>query len=203
MINILSYSGGADSTAALIWCKLNNIPIEDIINMEEWFPYPGDIMQKYFKYIEKKFNINIIRLPCNRLEWIRKNGGHHPRLPHPYCCRVKSEIFANYCKEKYGPEGIIIIMGIRRIESAKRNKYIEKGDWYWNNRFSVNYQYWYPIFRFIDAKHYCNINKVKINPLYDNYGRLGCLKCYKAGELRWKPRDEQQKYLIEFMEGSE
>lgn len=204
MINILSYSGGSDSTAALIYCTEHKIPIEEVIYIEDWFPYPGDVMQKYFEYIEKKFKIEITKLPCDRLEWLRKNKGIHPFLPHPYCCRIKAQIFAEYCKKKYGRDGVIIIMGIRRIESAKRNKYVEKGDWFWNKRFSVRYKYWYPIFRFIDTKHYCNINRVEINPLYDDYGlkRLGCFKCYKVGDLRWKPKDEQQRYLSEFMEGS-
>lgn len=200
-MNIISYSGGADSTAVLVYCRENDVPYREVIYMEDWFPYPGDEMKDYFKYIEKEFKIEITKLPCNRLEYIRKNGGHHPRLPHPYCCRIKSEIFAKYCKIKYGRHNINIIMGIRRIESAKRNKYLEKGEWIWNKRFSVHYNYWYPIFKFIDAKHYCNINGVKINPLYDNYGlsRLGCFKCYKVGDFRWKPKDEQQKYLDEFI----
>ena len=201
MINIISYSGGADSTAVLVYCRENNVTYEEVIYVEDWFPYPGNIMQKYFEYIQDKFNIKITKLPCDRLEWLRKNKGIHPRLPYPYCCRIKSEIFANYLKKNYGRNGINILLGIRRIESAKRNKFLEKGDWYWNKRFGTHYKYWYPIFKFIDAKHYCNIHRVKINPLYDEYGlrRLGCFKCYKTGDFRWKPKDEQQKYLTQYL----
>jgi 3'-phosphoadenosine 5'-phosphosulfate sulfotransferase (PAPS reductase)/FAD synthetase len=199
--NIISYSGGADSTAVLVYCRENNVPYEEVIYMEDWFPYPEkDLWNKYFEYIEKEFGIIITRIKNDRKYWIKKEGGH-PRLPYPYCCRIKGQLFAEYCKEKYGREGITIIMGIRRIESYKRKNYSEKGDWFWNKRFGTHYKTWYPIFKFIDAKHYCNIHRVKINPLYDLYGvrRLGCYKCYKVGDFRWKPEDVQQKELMEWI----
>ena len=200
-LNIISYSGGADSTAVLVYCRENNISYAEVVYSEDWFPYPGSYMIDYFKYIEKKFDIKITWLKNDRKYWIEKNGGHYPRLPHPYCCRIKSTIIGNYLKEKYGKDGLNIIMGIRRRESYKRNKYLERGDWYWNKRLGVKYQYWYPIFQFIDAKHYCNIHGVKINPLYDIHGvrRLGCHKCYKVGDFRWKPVDEQQKTLEKYL----
>ena len=200
-MNVISYSGGADSTAVLVYCRENNVPYEEVIYVEDWFPYPGDYMQKYFEYIQDKFNIEITTLKCDRKYWIYIEGCH-PKLPRPYCCRVKSEIFKNYIKEKHGRSGITIIMGIRRAESYKRKKYQEKGKWFWNKRFHVDYDVWYPIFKFIDSKHYCNIHGVKINPLYDIHGikRLGCIKCYKTGDFRWKPVDEQQKELMEWIE---
>jgi 3'-phosphoadenosine 5'-phosphosulfate sulfotransferase (PAPS reductase)/FAD synthetase len=202
-VNIISFSGGADSTAVLVYCKINNIPFEEIIYMEDWYPYPDKEFFEYFDYIEKIWSneFKITRLKCDKLYWIKKNGGHHPRLPYPYCCRVKSQIFAEYCKEKYGKSGITIIMGLRKYESNKRSKYINKGKWYWNKRFGVDYDYWYPIFKFRDSKMYLNYHGCKINPLYDIYGikRLGCKVCYKTGELRWKGQDEQQKYLMEWL----
>lgn len=196
-MNIISYSGGADSTAVLVYCRENSVPYEEVIYMEDWFPYPGDYMKKYFDYIQQEFDIKITILECDRGFWIKRAGDNYPRLPHPYCCRVKSEIFKNYVKKKYGKSGITIIMGIRRAESYKRKNYQEKGKWFWNKRLYVDYDTWYPIFKFIDAKHYCNIHGVKINPLYDIHGvrRLGCFKCYKVGDFRWKPIDEQQTYL--------
>ncbi|BDI54890.1 MAG: phosphoadenosine phosphosulfate reductase [Lokiarchaeia virus VerdaV1] len=201
-MNVLSYSGGADSTAALLYCTLNDIPYREIIYVEDWFPYPGNEMNQYFEYIENEFNFRITTLPCDRALWLNKNKGIHPRLPYPYCCRIKSQIFAYYLKKKYGRQGITIIMGIRKKESGKRKKYLEKGKWFWNKRFSVNYDYYYPVFKFIDSKHYCNIHGIKINPLYDTYGlrRLGCFKCYKTGDFRWKPKDEQQTYLTKYLE---
>jgi 3'-phosphoadenosine 5'-phosphosulfate sulfotransferase (PAPS reductase)/FAD synthetase len=200
-MNIISYSGGADSTAVLVYCRENNVPYEEVVYMEDWFPYPGDEMQKYFEYIQDEFSIKITKLECNRKYWVESNNNNYPRLPYPYCCRVKSQLFAGYCKEQYGRDGITIIMGIRRAESYKRKNYQEKGDWFWNKRFGTHYKTWYPIFKFIDAKHYCNIHGVKINPLYDIYGvrRLGCYKCYKVGDFRWKPVDEQQKLLEEWI----
>lgn len=196
-VNIVSYSGGADSTAVLVYCRENNVPYEDVVYSEDWFPYPGNYMKNYFKYIEKEFDVKITWLRNDKLSWIKKNAGHHPRLPHPYCCRIKSEIIANYLKKEYGKSDITMILGIRRAESWKRKNYEDRGDWFWNKRFGVKYQYWFPIFKFIDAKHYCNVHGVKINPLYDIHGvrRLGCHKCYKVGDFRWKPIDEQQKYL--------
>lgn len=203
-MNIISYSGGADSTAVLVYCRENNVPYEEVIYIEDWYPYPGKEMEKYFDYIQDKFNIKITKLSCDRKYWINREGGKdkkHPRLPYPYCCRVKSEIFANYCKKKYGKEGLTFLLGIRRSESGKRKKYKEKNDWFWNKRFRANYKVWLPIFKFIDSKHYCNIHGVEINPLYDIHGlrRLGCYKCYKIGDFRWSPKDEQQTYLEAFL----
>ncbi len=184
-----------------MYCRENNIEYEEVVGVQEWFPYPGEYMKKYLQYIKKEFDIKITWLDCDVKYWLEKNKGHHPRLPYPYCCRVKSEIICNYLKEEYGKEGITMILGIRRAESWKRRNYEDRGDWYWNKRFKVNYQYWYPIFQFIDAKHYCNIHGVKINPLYDIHGvrRLGCYKCYKVGDFRWKPKDEQQLILNQFL----
>lgn len=201
MSNIISFSGGADSTAVLVYCRENNVSYEEVIYIEDWFPYPGNYMKKYFTYIQNEFNIEITFLKCNRLEILRKNNNNHPRLPHPYCCRVKSELFKDYIKEKYGDSGLTLILGIRRAESWKRKNYEDRGKWYWNKRFHVDYDYWYPIFKFIDSKHYCNIHGVKINPLYDIHGlrRLGCFKCYKVGDFRWKPEDEQQLLLEAFL----
>ena len=202
MINIISYSGGADSTAVLVYCRENDVPYREVIYVEDWFPYPEkDLWDNYFKYIEEKFKIKITRLKCDRKYWIKRAGNNYPKLPYPYCCRVKGEIFGNYCKTRWGKRGITIILGIRRAESGKRKKYLERGKWYLNHRVSVNYDYWYPIFKFIDAKHYCNIHGIKINPLYNIYGvrRLGCFKCYKTGDFRWKPIDEQQKYLEQWL----
>lgn len=194
-MNIISYSGGADSTAVLVYCRENSVPYEEVVYSEDWFPYPDPEFLEYFDYIEKEFDIKITRLPCDRRKWMDSEGaGHGPWMPHPYCCRVKSMIIANYLKEKYGDSGVTMILGIRRAESWKRKTYQEKDKWHWNKRFKVDYDQWFPIFRFIDSKHYCNIHGVKINPLYDIYGvrRLGCKICYKRGELRWKPIDEQQ-----------
>lgn len=201
MVNIISYNGGADSTALLVYCRENNVPYEEVVYSEDWFIYPGDYMKNYFKYIEKEFAVKITWLDCDLKYWLNKNNQHHPRLPHLYCCRVKSQIIANYLKDKYGKDGITMLLGIGKAESWKRKGYTGKGDWYWNKRFGVNYQYWYPIFSFLDSKHYCNIHGVKINPLYDVHGvkRLGCYKCYKVGDFRWKPKDEQQLYLEAFL----
>lgn len=197
-MNIVSYSGGADSTAVLVYCRENNVPYEDVVYSEDWFPYPGDYMKNYFKYIEKEFDIKITWLECDRRKWMDSEGaGHGPWMPHPYCCRVKSMIIANYCKEKYGNSGITMIMGITKYDSWKRARYNVRDKWHWNNRFKVDYEQWFPIFKFADSKTYCNIHGIKVNPLYDIHGvrRLGCNVCYKRGELRWKPVDEQQTYL--------
>ena len=77
-MNIISYSGGADSTAVLIYCRENNISYEEVVHSKEWFPYPGEYMKNYFKYIEKEFNIKITRLKCDVKYWLEKNKGHHP-----------------------------------------------------------------------------------------------------------------------------
>ncbi len=200
-MNIISFSGGADSTALLVYCRENNIPYEEVVYMEDWIPYPNKEFLEYFDYIEKQFDIKITRLKNDRKYWIKKNSGHQPRLPHPWCCRVKAEIFKIYVEEKYGNTGITIIMGVTKYESWKRAKYEVRGKWVYNKRFKVDYDYWLPVFKFHDTKTYCNIHGVKVNPLYYMLGvrRLGCWKCYKVGDLRWKPKDEQQLFLDEYL----
>ena len=97
-MNIISFSGGADSTAVLVYCRENNVPYEEVIYSEDWFPYPGNYMKDYFNYIEKEFNIKITWLKCDRKKWMDSEGaGHGPWMPHPYCCRVKfkSKLISN------------------------------------------------------------------------------------------------------------
>ncbi len=74
-MNIISYSGGADSTAVLVYCRENNIPYEEVVYSVDWFPYPGNYMKDYFRYIEKEFKIKITWLE-NDIHGVRSLGCH-------------------------------------------------------------------------------------------------------------------------------
>ena len=80
-INILSYSGGADSTALLVYCRENNVPYEEAVYSEDWFRYPGEYMRKYFDYIEKEFDIKIAWIKNDIKYWIEKNKGRLYAFP--------------------------------------------------------------------------------------------------------------------------
>lgn len=183
---ILSYSGGKDSTAMLHYCLNNSIPVDEVIYVRDIFPYGWRLMYQYFKYIEKTFNIKITRLKTPMMDCLIKWG--KPKLPHPYCIHLKVETMINYLKEKYGKEGITILMGIRRNESRKRNNY-QYNEWgmpyYFNNRYGINYLMEYPIFKMEDPINYLQENDIKINPLYKKYNlkRLSCKYCVKVKKL--------------------
>lgn len=182
-IRIVSFSGGKDSTAMLIKLINDEIPFNEVIYVEDFFPYPKFIMEYYLSYIEKTFNIKITRLPLSYKDEVSKNK-IYPSGRIKYCTRLKAEVQWRYLKEKYGRENIIFLIGTRKDESEKRNGFSQRGEWFWNKRFRVNYLYYYPIFDFTQKQvfNYIKKNKVKLNPLYNILGinRLGCSLCINS-----------------------
>lgn len=179
MITLLSYSGGKDSTACLIYCLKKNIKIDEIIYVSDFFPYPRKEMKQYFRYIQEKLSVKITTLPFIKKYWLKKNNYLMPTLKIKYCKRLKAEIFSNYIKIKYGYFGILILMGIRKNESNHRHNYKDFGDYFWNKRLGVKYLYYYPIFDLKDPLKYLKKNDVDVNPIYEKYDvkRIGCKTC--------------------------
>lgn len=203
---IVSFSGGKDSTAMLIYLLNNKIDFDEIIYVKDFFPYPGIIFDYYLNYIEKRLNVNIKKLDCNYKTEVKKNN-IFPSGRISFCSRIKAEIIKNYLKNKHGKDvKIRFFIGVRKDESKKRKNYNKSGKWYWNERFHVDWSYSYPIFDFTEKEvfNYLKKNNVKINPLYEilNTSRLGCAICHnsKKDDLRkfYKAFPEQFNEFLNF-----
>lgn len=186
---IYSYSGGKDSTAMLHYCKEKlHYPIDEVIYVRDIFPYGYQLMLRYFKYIEKRFQIRIIRLRTSIMEYLEKWG--KPKLPHPYCVHLKIETMVNYLKEKYESNNLTILIGTRKAESIKRANYHYSKygmPYIFNEKFNVDYLMEYPIYEIEDTFQYLKDNDIKINPLYQKYNleRLSCRLCVKVRK-KWE-----------------
>jgi len=181
---IVSYSGGKDSTAMLVYLRKNHYPIDEVIYCRDPFPYGWRIMYKYFKYIEKTLNLKITKLKLPFLKIIDEVGSI-PKLPNPYCVHSKIGNIINYIKNKYGSTGITFYVGTRAKESKKRANYIyhEWGMEYpFNKKYCVDYLEEYPIFHLEDPIKFLKENNIEINPLYKkhNVERLSCKVCPKV-----------------------
>lgn len=178
-INILSFSGGSDSVATLLYCIKNDININEIVYIRDWNPYPRKIMKQYFKYIENKFQVKITTLACFKKFWNKRYGLTYPSIKFKYCKMVKTKIFANYIKLKYGYFNIVILLGIRKNESNKRSKYDKYGSWFFNKYNGTKFYCYYPIFELKNSKQYLLDNDIKLNPIYSIYkvNRVSCKLC--------------------------
>ena len=187
---IISYSGGKDSTAMLLYLKQNYYPIDEVVYVRDPFPHGYRLMYRYFKYIEKRFDLKISKLNSQMLHYIDRWG--KPKLPHPYCVRIKVKAMVDYLKEKYGPKNLTIYLGIRAAESNKRKayEYNEYGmPYFWNERFGTDYLMEYPIYKMKNPLKYLEKNHVKINPQYEKHSlnRLSCKYCVKNYKL-WEEK---------------
>lgn len=117
---VVSYSGGKDSTACLLWALETALPLRVI-----WVDTGNELPESpdYLTYIEGALGVTIERLqrPGHTLqEWVAKK-----RLwPIPGWCAVsmmcKRDDFGWYQRQTGTPQSALLILGQRRQESAAR-----------------------------------------------------------------------------------
>lgn len=190
-IKVISFSGGKDSVAMLIYLINNKIPFDEIVYVRDFFPYPKFIMDYYIRYIEKSLNVKIAKIELDYKEEVKKNK-IYPSGFAPYCSRLKAELCMKYVEQKYHRTRknkimITFFIGIRQDESENRKSYEKEGFWYWNRRFKGrDYKTIYPIFEFSeqDVFDYLKENRIMVNPLYSmlKINRLGCALCRNSNK---------------------
>lgn len=176
--HILSFSGGADSTALLLKMIENNMPIDDIIFCDTGLEFPE--LLRHINKVENAINRKITRLKSEKsfeyymLEHIKTKGKdvggkglRWPSMQIRWCTRaLKVSLIEKYIKEKYNNSQIIQYIGYT-IDEQKRAK--EKKSFI------------YPLIDFkmtgIDALKYCYSKGFDWEGLYKKFSRTGCYLC--------------------------
>lgn len=118
---VVSYSGGKDSTACLLWALETGLPVRVI-----WVDTGNELPEspEYIRYIEGALDVNIevLRRPGHSFADIcRRRIGNWPI---PGRCEVSSttkrDDFRWYLRQTNTPQTALLILGQRREESASR-----------------------------------------------------------------------------------
>jgi 3'-phosphoadenosine 5'-phosphosulfate sulfotransferase (PAPS reductase)/FAD synthetase len=171
MKNILCWSAGKDSTATGILAKLNNVKIDEIITvMPDPFQKELELLEKFEDFMGQK--VTMIECPTFEDYFFRKKvrGAYKgtiygwPFTAYKTCARIlKWEPMQRYVKGR----DCRFLLGIAKGEA--RN-ILEP-----NKSLLIEYGYTEE-----DARNLC-IEYGLLNPLYDHFKRLGCVRCPKQG----------------------
>ena len=177
-VNIVSFSGGKDSTALLLWAKENLSDFEVVFCDTNW---ESPVTYKYIDYINETLlggKLKVIR--SSKYQGFEDLSIKRKRVPSSQArfCTQELKLFPmhDYIHSEYEGKSIELFVGIRREESAARSKMPERNfdmDYYgcWINRPLINWS----------ADDVFNIHKkynVEPNPLYKlGFSRVGCFPC--------------------------
>lgn len=117
---VVSYSGGKDSTACLLWALETGLPVRVI-----WVDTGNELPEtpEYMRYIEGALGVTVETLYDERRNF-QANVRRRRMWPIPGRCEVsaanKRDGFARYLKAANTPQSALLILGQRREESASR-----------------------------------------------------------------------------------
>lgn len=203
-MHIITFSGGKDSLATLIWAKNNLTEFKVVFCDTGWESVKT---YKHIKEVENDLGIEIIRLVNPNFEnlvdlFIKK--GRSASTKARFCTEeLKVKPMIDYILDQ--DEDITIIQGVRAEESEQRRTFKEKDEFfkfyfepYWHdkkgkpkfhtyrkkdiiaycNKHSVDV--YRPILSWLAAQvfQYIFENGLKPNPLYfEGFSRVGCFPC--------------------------
>ena len=192
MKNIISLSGGKDSTAVLLLMLEKNEPIHSVVFFNTGWEFPE--MEDHINKLEKYTGLSFIRLKpkksfnywLNERPVIARKGhlkGKVHRLGHGWpaqmrrwCTRLKIDAIEKYYKKQ---EKFISCIGFAADET-KRITTVQKKKW----------QERYPLIEYSitegEALQYCYSHGFDWGGLYELFGRVSCYCCplQRIGELR-------------------
>lgn len=177
--NIVSFSGGKDSTAMLLLMIEKNIKIDEIIFLDTGMEFPA--MYQHIKQVESFINRSITILRAEKsfeymmLEYEKQRGKNKgqkgyswPDFRNRWCTSyLKKQVIKKYLK-KYKDYEIVEFHGIA-VDEVKR---LEK-----NNEKNVRYPLaeWNVTEK--EALEYCYNKGFNWDGLYNNFNRVSCWCC--------------------------
>lgn len=181
MHNVVSFSGGKDSTAMLLLMLENQMPIDEVVFCDTDMEFPQ--MYDHISLVEKKTGIQVTRLKQEKsfeywaTEHLKKNGNvgyWWPNMMNRWCTSYfKSNAFKKYTKQKYGKD-VVKYVGIA-LDEPKRIK---------------NDGSKYPLYEYgiteAAALKMCYERGYHWNGLYETFQRVSCYCCplQRIGEAR-------------------
>jgi len=176
MERILCWSAGKDSTATAILAKLNKEKIDEIITvLPDPFKAELELLERFESFMDMK--VTIIKGPSFEDYFYRKKvRGKYigtiygwPFTIYKTCARVmKWEPMQKYCKNR----NYSFLIGIAKGENRK---ILEP-----NESLLIKYGLTEE-----DARKLC-LKYDLLNPLYQHFKRLGCVRCPKQGKIALK-----------------
>ena len=118
---IVTFSGGKDSLAALLWVRNNMTNNFTTVFCDTGWESP--ITYKYIEYVNQKLNLNLITLKSKKYEGmidLAAKKGRFPSTKARFCTEeLKSKPMVDYMLDEV-KEHCLVIQGIRGYESAAR-----------------------------------------------------------------------------------
>ena len=206
---IVMYSGGKDSTAALLYVlnyirnynKKNKVRVLFAdTQIEHPFTY------EYIDYVEKKLNIQIEHINNDGFLDVCLNKKMFPRPKTRFCTKdIKVRPFREWIYNNYVSQGkktgkdFVVVQGIRAEESDRRAAVYAEFN---VKTYKVNYKpfsviYWHPILDWTTQQvfDYIQQNGLKQNKVYTHLklNRASCFPCIMSNkaELQYIANDEQ------------
>lgn len=192
MKNIISFSGGKDSTALILWAKENLAEFDTVFCDTKW---EHNLTYEYIDYINKTLlDGKLITVSSEKYDGFVDLSIKRKRIPSGmarFCTEeLKLKPMQNYIKEF---EDVHMYLGIRRDESHSRSKLTQDvydADFYkcWIHR---------PIIEWtaMDCFNLMKKHNIEYNPLYKlGMKRVGCMPCVMTN------RGEMKNIFIQFPE---
>jgi 3'-phosphoadenosine 5'-phosphosulfate sulfotransferase (PAPS reductase)/FAD synthetase len=161
MNNIVSLSGGKDSTAMLLMMLKKKIPVDHIVFFDTDWEFPG--MYEHIDKLEKYIDRKIIKLKYkNSLEELFKKYGF-ASFNSRWCTRIKVNTINKFCN--------------------KNKPYIQWIGYSYDERKRIKRTigYCYPLVDWKitedDALKYCHEKGFNWGGLYEKYKRVSCWNC--------------------------
>jgi len=190
MNNIVSLSGGKDSTAMLLMMLEKKIKVDYIIFFDTGWDFPE--MIKHIDKLEKYIDREIVRLkPRKRFEELFARWGF-PSMKNRWCTREKVNAINKFCRQ-YKPYIQWIGFSFDEVKRIRRT-----------------IGYCYPLVDWKiteeDALKYCLEKGFNWSGLYERIKRVSCWNCplqtLKQLKVLWKYFPEYWKELLEMQKQS-
>lgn len=173
---VLSYSGGKDSLLSLHLTLSAGIEPKLLFN-DTGLEFPETISNVYS--VSRIYGLDLIIAKAGDKFWDGVKVFGPPAKDYRWCCKVVKLIPIAKTYKKYFPQGLLVIIGQRALESIDRS-------WsgrVWRNRWLPLALNTTPIQEWDQLSEWLYIvkNKLPVNPLYSRgFDRLGCYLCPAA-----------------------
>lgn len=167
----VGFSGGKDSQCLLQLFKESDVEYRAVYNVTTNDPPANvDFIRKNYPDVEFSF-------PKLNFWQLMKKKNHIPAMNARFCC--------SYFKER---GGTFAAVGVRREESIKRRDYplisLATRKDFDKNTYKGQRVRFHPIIEWTEAEvwEFIESRNLPINPLYDTFGRVGCMLCPYANK---------------------
>ena len=187
MTNIVSFSGGKDSTAMLLMLIEKRVPIDEIIFCDTGKEFPD--MLEHINSVEKYIGRRITRLKSDESfdfiflekrrtkgKYVGERGYGWPSATKRWCTgSLKTQPFKKYVNKKYGNSYILFIgLAVDEQKRVSRNK---------DERIKYPLVDWGITEK--QALSYCYKRGFTWNGLYERFKRVSCYLCPLQSKKDW------------------